>query len=304
MARVRSGNETEFWRVRFNKTVVYWNYYEMILNLALSAYKWENLPDTVDARYLELLLNTYGRCLYFNDDAIGYLVTKMSDQSLLNIYDEPIERMATANNGYHTSRSSDDSVILYNNLMHTPSLDNVAYYAYRLAQIDDTISINVNAQKTPILITGPEDQRLALMNVYKKYEEGVPRIFGNKSFDPKSVTVLKTDAPYLADNLYQLKVQTWNEMLTYFGIPNQTVIKRERVNVDEVNRAMGGTLANRVSRLTAREQAVEKINTMFGTNISVAFNDDIDPSMPDAVGTDAGTDVGKDTDTETDTDRR
>ena len=43
---------------------------------------------------------------------------------------------------------------------------------------------------------------------------------------------------------------------------------------DEVNRNLGGTIASRYSRLESRQEAVEKINKMFGTDISVEYRDD------------------------------
>jgi ppGpp synthetase/RelA/SpoT-type nucleotidyltranferase len=39
---------------------------------------------------------------------------------------------------------------------------------------------------------------------------------------------------------------------------------------------IGGTLANRYSRLLARQQALNKINDMFGLNISVRYRDEVE----------------------------
>ena len=86
--------------------------------------------------------------------------------------------------------------------------------------------------------------------------------------------VLKTDAPFVARNLYDLKVQYWNEALTYLGISNTNIQKKERLISDEVTRAMGATIASRYSRLNARREAVEKINKMFGLNIEVNYRED------------------------------
>ena len=43
---------------------------------------------------------------------------------------------------------------------------------------------------------------------------------------------------------------------------------------DEVQRNQGGTIASRYSRLESRRQAAEKINDMFGTNITVSYRED------------------------------
>ena len=114
-----------------------------------------------------------------------------------------------------------------------------------------------------------------------KYEGDQPFIFADSTFDPQSFGVLKTDAPYLSDRIYELKTKYWNECLTYLGISNLSVQKKERLITDEAIRSMGGTIASRYSRLTARQQAADKINKMFGLNISVSFRDELDLSRPE-----------------------
>ena len=149
-------------------------------------------------------------------------------------------------------------------------------FAQRLYNIDRTIDVNINAQKTPILITCNENERLTMKNIYKEFDGNSPVIYANKGFDPKSVNVLKTDAPLVADKLYQLKTQIWNEALTYLGISNINVQKKERLLQDEVTRNLGGTIASRYPRLEARKQACQQINKMFELNIDVDYRDDLD----------------------------
>lgn len=63
--------------------------------------------------------------------------------------------------------------------------------------------------------------------------------------------------------------------LTCLGISNVSITKKERLISDEVERHMGGVVASRYSRLNAREQACDKINKMFGLNLSVEFQENI-----------------------------
>ena len=77
----------------------------------------------------------------------------------------------------------------------------------------------------------------------------------------------------MADKLYELKVNLWNEALTYLGVTNISIQKKERMIKDEVQRLQGGVMANRYSREFARQQACEQINRMFGTQISCRFRD-------------------------------
>ena len=94
------------------------------------------------------------------------------------------------------------------------------------------------------------------------------------NLDLNSLRAISTNAPYVGDKLYQLKTQIWNEALTYLGISNLNIQKKERMITDEVQRNQGGTIASRYSRLEARREAVDKINRMFGTDIRVDYRED------------------------------
>ena len=263
----------------------YYQYIDRLTELAISRIIWHNLPDTVDERYLELHLFTDGQMIYFNDEVIGNLCLNCTMSGGFDVYGYPILRRAySAYNNYKKMLNPDNSVIIFNNLLRTNSILDVKMFALRLYNIDRTIDINVNAQKTPVLIVCDENERLTMQNVYKQWQGNEPVIKGDKNLNVKGITVLKTDAPFVADKLYELKCNIWNEALTYLGISNITVNKKERLITDEVERNQGGVLANRYPFMNPREKAVLEINKMFGTDIKVEYREDwsdFDLSMPD-----------------------
>lgn len=253
----------------------YMQYVQRLTELAISMFEWKNLPPTVDARYLELHLFENGCMVYFNDEVIGDLCLDCIVSGRLDVYGYPLIRRAYSGyNNYQKMLKSDNSVVIYNNMLRTNSVLDMKMFARRLYNLDRIIDVNANAQKTPVLIRASEKQRLTMLNLYKEFDGNAPYIFGDKNLDMNDLSVLKTDAPYVADKLYQLKTQIWNEALTYLGISNINITKKERLITDEVTRNQGGTIASRYSRLESRRQAVEKINNMFGTNIEVNYRED------------------------------
>ena len=249
-------------------------YYSRLAELAVSMFDWKNLPDTVDPRYLEMALFSFGQAVFFKDDVIGFLCLPMMSTGRYNIYNVPIERQAFAGNGYHTDLTIDNSVAIYNNFMRTSSKIDIEMFAKRLYNLDRIIDVNANAQKTPVIVECDENERLTMLNLYKKYEGNEPFIFGKKGLNKEGLKVLSTGAPYICDKITDLKNNIWNECLTYLGIANVTFNKKERLVSDEVSRNMGGVIASRFSRLGARQQAAEEINKMFGLNISVEFKEE------------------------------
>lgn len=253
----------------------YVQYYNRLMELSMSMFEWKNLPDTVDERYLELGLFSSGCMVFFKDDVIGELALNMTYHGGFDIYGEPTRRRAYSKyNQFQTTLNKDNSVIIWNNMLRTNSALDVQMFAYRLYNLDRIVDINANAQKTPVLITCDEKQKLTMKNLYLQYEGNYPVIFGDSNLDIKSLSVLKTDAPFVSDKIYDLKVKIWNEALTYLGISNINTTKKERMITDEVIRNQGGTIASRYSRLESRRRAVKKINKMFGLNITVDYRED------------------------------
>jgi hypothetical protein len=253
----------------------YEHYLDRLTELSVSMFDWKNVPPEIDVRYLERVLFDSGKILFFYDKDLGeYLVMKFTSTGKVNIYDVPYNRHAYANNGYSNNLDDTNSVIIYNNLIRTPAQIDVGLYAQKLATLDRIIDVNANAQKTPVLIeTDDEKKRTTLVNLYKQYSGNHPFVFAYKGF-AESIKAIDTKAPFVAPELYTLKTQIWNEALTYLGISNINITKKERLITDEVTRNQGGTIASRYSRLEARRSACKKINDMFNLNIEVNFKED------------------------------
>ena len=266
--------DTQFIESAYMNNRTYIQYYNRLTELALSMFEWKNLPKTVDQRFLEMCLYSDGMCVFFEDEVLGYLGLRCMIGGRLNVYQIPTDRKAYATNGYQKNLDGTNSVIIFNNYLHTNSMLDVEMFSKRLYNLDRAIDVNANAQKTPVLIQCDESQRLTMLNLYKKYEGNEPFIFGSKGLDANGIKVLQTGAPYVADKLYELKTQIWNEALTYLGISNINVVKKERMITDEVTRNQGGTVASRYSRLETRRQACKQINEMFGLDIWVDYRED------------------------------
>lgn len=266
--------KTSFGESLYLNNRTYLQYYNRLTELALSQFEWKNLPSSIDPRFLEMCLYADGMCIFFEDEVLGYLAIQTMIGGKLNVYRIPKQRRAFASNGYNRELDETNSVLIFNNYLHTNSMLDVEMFSKRLYNLDRAIDVNANAQKTPVLIQCDEDQRLSMMNLYKQYEGNEPFIFGNKALDTNGIKVLQTGAPYVADKLYELKTQYWNEALTYLGISNINTSKKERMITEEVGRNQGGVVASRYSRLESRREACRKINEMFGLNIWCDYRED------------------------------
>lgn len=244
--------------------------------LAMTVFEWDNLPNTINRRFLEQTLLRCGSIAIFYDDVLGYLALPFSTANQLDLYDNPTEIYAYANNGYHKHLKADECVIVYDNITRKSLLPEINTFSRRLYNLDRTIDVNVNAQKTPILLQASETQRLSIKNIYMQYEGNEPFIFATDGLNPNVLQVLKTDSPFVSDKLYELKSSIWNEFLTYIGIANVSVNKKERLITDEVQRSQGGVIASRNIRLSTREFACEELKEKFNLDVKVIVKDGFD----------------------------
>lgn len=272
----RNKGDRNFWDSAMMNNATYIQYYNRLVELAISMFEWINLPEEIDQRFLELVLFARGKAIFIKDEDLGgYAVMQVNDASQRNVYGVPINRHAfSPYNGYHADFTIDDSVIIYNNALRRNSKLDVEMFARRLYNIDRIIDVNVNAQKTPVLVTCDETQRLTMQNLMMQYDGNTPFIWGESGLDVKGIKAINTEAKFLGIELTELKNRYWNEALTYLGISNLNLQKKERLVSDEVARNLGGVIASRYSRLNARKKACEEINKMFGLDLDVEYRDD------------------------------
>ena len=275
------GNTREFWKAKKCNDWTFIQYYNRLVDLAISQFEWVNLPPTCDRRFLELSLFADGMAVFFQDEVLGYLTLQCMISGPLDVYRIPIYRRAYASNGYQMELSKENSVLIFNNSLHINSQLDIEMYAWRLYEIQRAIDTNVKLQKNPKIITCSESQRLTIINLFKKYEGNYPFIFADKQMDLSGLNAIDISAPYVADKLQVLKGLVWNEAMTYLGIGNTNDEKRERLNTLEVKSGMGDVEAQRYTKLMEREIACERINAMFpGVNLGVRYKQIIATENP------------------------
>ena len=269
-------SETELAMIINDRTMI--DYIDRLKMLSVSLFTWKGLDDiagTGASRFLELSLYEDGKGVFVKDDELGYMALKVNPSDKLNIYNLPTKVMAWSI-GYNKQFAFDDVVYIMNNELQKPTREFMELFAYRLYETERTIDINLQAQKTPILIEGDTKTILTLKNVYMQYSGNTPFIFGNKQFDiSNKLNVLKTDAPYIIDKLDVHKHQIFNDALTVLGIDNANTDKKERLITNEVESNDQLITYYLNCYYKTRKKACDEINEKFGLNISIELNKDI-----------------------------
>lgn len=264
---------------------VFWYNYNKFKGKVISMFEWINLPSSIDERYLEMMLCDQGYVCFFKTDVTGvdksnipldgeYLALQCTLGGRFNVYSLPTYYNIVTASGFQARRTMADSVIIYNNYMHTPSVPMLMYHAQRISNIERTIEINLNQLKRPYIFLVPEKQRLTILKMFRDIKDNQDLIIGDKNLDLDSFQLQNTITPNNTNDLYTLKKRYYNEALTDIGINNLSSDKKERLVSEEVSSNEEDIYINRMNMLNARKQACAQINKMFGLNIDVKFRYD------------------------------
>nr|DAP77560.1 MAG TPA: upper collar protein [Caudoviricetes sp.] len=262
--------------------ITYTNYFYRLMLIARSLFKWNNLPNGINEKWIERYLFSEGSCVFYKDPIIGFMVAKIGNTGALNYYDEPTTIRPYATNYLYENKNTDgqlmngeDCVIIRNNADCIPTFPMIQLYSADLTNIKRTIDTNIEGQKMPIIIKCTDKQKLSLKQAIKQKQDNEPVIYGDKNLNTEDINVLKTDTPIVFDKLQVQKTNVLNECLTFLGINNANTDKRERLVTNEVDSNNEMIQINSDVMLETRKQACKEINDMFGLNISVERRNDL-----------------------------
>lgn len=248
-------------------------YYYKLMLIARALFSWHNLPNNMDERWIERYLFNSGKCIFFKDPTMGFMVAGLGQEGSINCYGDPTSVYPVAENYVYSGGklvNGDNCYVIRNNDLMLPIFPIVRQYAFKLTNIDRAIDTNIEAIKTPIIIRCSDKARLSLKNAINQRRDNEPVIWSNDQSNlADMVSTLDTNAPVVFPQLQTQKHMILNEVFTDLGINNANMDKRERMVANEVEANNEQVKASEDVMLKVREEACKQINRIFGLNISV-----------------------------------
>lgn len=251
----------------------YYDYLSRMKKIATSMFEWVNLPSSMNARYLELCLYYKGMAALLYDDDYGFINTQAVSSGYINIYGLPT-KINCFSFSYNEQRElyvpnantlkNKECILVMNTYDATPTCSTIELFAKRLAEAQRAADVNINAQKTPLLLLADKTQELTIRNVYAQIDGNVPAIVGDKKLlSDETIRSIKTEAPFVAKDIREYMTGIWNDFLSFIGITNIDE-KRERLVEKEAGKNNELVNMNMQSYLIPRKQACKEFNEKFG----------------------------------------
>lgn len=248
--------------------LTYRTIYNKYRAIAMVQFEWEGLPDGMEARHIERTLFDHGKAVFFRDPCMSYMCLEAQNDGHKNVYGDPLGYHAIGV-GYREHYRADDVVIIENNVLRLATDPFVMFYSNKITEAERTMDVNVKSNKTPVIILCDDKDVLSFKQIFQKVDGNEPAIYADKMLNLDAIQALDMKARFLGNELMDYKKAVENELLTFLGINNSPVEKRERLITDEVtsNNQLIESFAS--LQLEARERACEAINQKFGLQISV-----------------------------------
>lgn len=268
----RPGQQATYWQTEAYNQQLFNMFQNDLVELALSRFRWVGLPETCNERYLEWTLLTEGAAtLAYPSLASDTLLSlKAVQQGAPNMYDEPRAWRAIGATGKTNFMCNwTNGVWIWENATRYPLMVKINIWARELADIMRTKQINRFHMRMPLVITGPQDRAYDVQNFYKSIATGDPFVlaFDNFSDIQTSATMPERAKEFIGDKLDADWRNTWDAIYRELGIDSMP-FKEERMIEDEVNSTMQPTELARLSPLTTRRAACDKLNARFGDKLT------------------------------------
>ena len=248
-------------------------YFKNYKRLIMSMFVWGNLPDGISARFIEDKLFYNGLLIFYKSKELGFYVVAQATPIGLNDYEEPTGYRAYGVNKINEYVKPSECVPIWNDMFIEGNVSNVNFFAKSLSNIKKTFDVNLEQLKNPNIISCPEGQKETVKQVLAQKTDGVPYIFVNEDFNTLSqVNVFSLKIQNHTKELQDVATTVENQGMTFFGINNVNVVKRERVNTSEADQNDEQISLNKDSMYLARCNARDAINAKFGLSVTMELS--------------------------------
>lgn len=253
-----------------------------LLETHVSMFEYGNLPESVNKMFLEYYLQAETMVCWtdrFKEGKLLAVECTLADD--LDPYGMGRNVIAITRNGQSlTLRRDDTCVVGFNNKTMRPCSD-IFTDAQTLGEIQTSIDFLIFwTRLSPIVRTSDDKMREKVVEAFRNIKKGIPVTLASKNIlsefgIPDEITVTDLTQPDFADKI-QYTARLYDDVLrwhmTRYGHATNGSPKMAQQSVEEVDATLSQSMILPLSMLEARREMIDKVNAMFGTDITVELS--------------------------------
>lgn len=252
----------------------YMKYWIMRLSdLACNMFPFHEVPEEINIYSMSKQIMLGGFAIFFYDQGLGKYFCLPGALTGVDVYGYPTTAKPIGKNTqiiFPELEVNKECVLIYANKIRTSALPYIHEYADKLSDLDLALKMNARAMKHPLMLKTTETMKESVATLMAQYEDDYYVVFPDKELlNETSVQTIdfKVSATEIL-NLQKEKESVLNEFFNVFGVSG-SVEKRERMISGEMNAMMEQIAVNRQIWLSTQEDAVDRINRMYGLKMYI-----------------------------------
>ena len=247
-----------------------------MLNRLQGLFKYDGLPDTIPQRILELYLQTNGFACFAKVEGKLYVFFGGLGGVPDEYYRPTICTVANPALKFNKMLKIDeDCVIVRNDALLMGTLPLLNRYSTLMAENDVTVRLaEINARLIDLISASDDKTYKSAVEFLKQIEKGNLGIILESAFleglkvQPYASSGSTNNITQLIELQQYLRASLFNDL----GLSANYNMKRESINSGEAQLGEDSMMTLVDNMLHERKIGLEKVNAMFGTNISVELN--------------------------------
>lgn len=241
-----------------------------------SMFRYEGLPDTIPQRMLELFLQSNGHICFakWNNDLYVYTGGMGGEPDVY--YRPTLYTVSNPAQGWSKSLTiGKDCVVMSNDSMYLGLLPLFHRYAYNLAENELSLFIaDINTRIIGLLSAGDDRTLSSARQFLADIEAGKLGVIGENAFldGIRSQPFASSSGKGIIQDLIEYEQYLRASWFNDLGLDSNYNMKRERLTTAESDMNTDSLLPLVDDMLTCRQRALDEVNTLFDTDISVSLS--------------------------------
>ena len=270
-------------KAQLNKFAVNNIYRHQLLNSIIGMIEYDNVPDGLEMKFVELYKILHGICGITKDSRGNFTAYIGAHSNQVNNYGLGTHFVGADAVESYDFEINKNGVVAWNNKLGISDIEHINMISDSLTELKTSLDYNIMyARYNPLISVKDAKTKTALDTALKNTRDGVPTTFlSNLSmaldeFGVKDIELINICDVKNSDKLqylYKAFDDTFRHFYNVYGISLSTTSKMAQQNDSEINQTNALAMLYPLERLKCANTMCEELNQIYGTNISAHFSE-------------------------------